>query len=102
MMSEIRQFYFGNTTINAKSIPKMIDLMSDSVFGLGIDDSVKKHAAASTAKTYYYRYVVFLMKKPFFYYNKFDNLKKNNNKVFGELDFKFFQNALQSIFAGWG
>lgn len=57
MLGEIRKFYFGNLTINAKTIPQMIDLMTDSVFGLGIDDSVKKHALVSNARTFYYRLV---------------------------------------------
>lgn len=55
MMNEIRLFYFGNATINAKTIPEIINVMADSVFGHGICESVKKHALTSKGNTFYYR-----------------------------------------------
>lgn len=55
MKQEIRKFYFGNSTINDENLPQLINMMSDSVFGLGIDNSVRKHAVASKGNTFYYR-----------------------------------------------
>lgn len=55
MAAEIRQFYFGNATIDENALKQYIDLLSDINFSYGIDKVAKQHAIQSSAKSYYYR-----------------------------------------------
>lgn len=58
LADEIREFYFGNATINADSIMTYLDMMSDINMFLGIDQSVKKLASISKGKIYYMQFAV--------------------------------------------
>lgn len=53
MAREIRKFYFDDSAIDEKAIPKFFDLVSDFNFVWGIVQSAKTLAAHSTGKTFY-------------------------------------------------
>ncbi|KAG4072989.1 hypothetical protein HA402_009408 [Bradysia odoriphaga] len=53
---EIRKFYFGDKPVGKDTLPQYVELLSDSFFVYGIDQSVKAQAKRSTGRTYYYRF----------------------------------------------
>lgn len=59
LIDEIRQFYFGNDTIDESSLLKYYEFLSDINFFWGIDQSVKHLAASSKGKTFYMWYGTF-------------------------------------------
>lgn len=60
---EIRNFYFGNKSVNGNSVPEFLKLLDDTFFIYGIDKSVKAQAKRSSGKTYYFQWVSFVKKK---------------------------------------
>lgn len=52
---EIRQFYFGNDSINVNKSNEYIALLSDMNFFYGIDKTAKLHALKSKGRTFYAR-----------------------------------------------
>lgn len=56
---EVREFYFGNATINEDSTMTYLEMMSDINMFLNIDQTVKKMAKNSKGNIYYMLYVYF-------------------------------------------
>lgn len=55
MNDAIRQFYFGNDSINMNKSTEYIALLSDINFFYGIDKTAKLHASKSKGRTFYAR-----------------------------------------------
>lgn len=58
MADEIREFYFGNSTISEDSLMTYLYMMSDINMFVGIDQTVKKMAKISKGNIYYMLYVL--------------------------------------------
>ncbi|XP_017776975.1 PREDICTED: venom carboxylesterase-6-like [Nicrophorus vespilloides] len=54
--SKIKQFYFGNEKPSRDNFNKFIEMISDRIFLVDIEKSVRLHAAANEESTYYYYY----------------------------------------------
>ncbi|XP_037042859.1 esterase E4-like isoform X1 [Bradysia coprophila] len=57
---EIRNFYFGNQSIDKDHLTEYIRLMDDVFFIYGIDQIIKAQARRSTGRTYYYEFATVL------------------------------------------
>lgn len=58
MCKKVRQFYFGNESVNnTTTLKNYFEIMSDVAFNYAIDRSVNAYADSSTGQTYYYRYI---------------------------------------------
>lgn len=55
---EIRQFYFGNDTIDKSKTPEYVSLISDLNIIYGVDKAAKLHALKSKGETFYARLVL--------------------------------------------
>lgn len=53
---EIREFYFGNKSVDANTMPEFLKLLDDTFFIYGIDKTVKAQAKRSSGRTYYFQW----------------------------------------------
>ncbi|KAJ8963016.1 hypothetical protein NQ317_005499 [Molorchus minor] len=51
---KIRQYYFGNRTVNKETFGDLVQMISDRLFVVDINKAAKLHAVATTEPTYFY------------------------------------------------